>query len=116
MPKAPTRKQFDLDFSPDADGTEHVLAGLTVTCRSTSRRVFDELTDLGIDDQIDRFLTEYVVEWDLQDPDTGTLVPRTPEGVADLEPWIPLAMLRAWGSGLYTIPAPLGKSSNGGTD
>jgi hypothetical protein len=114
--KAPIRTEILLDFSPDIDGAEHPLADLTVKCRSTSRKVFDELTDLGIDDQIDRFLTEFVISWDLQDPETGKAIPKTPDGVADLEPWIPLAMLRAWGSALYTIPGPLGKSLSGGTD
>jgi hypothetical protein len=114
--KAPTRTEIVLDFSPEADGTDHPLAGLTVKCRSTSRRVFDELTELGIDDQLDRFLAEFVISWDLQDPDTGEVCAQTPEGVAELEPWIPMAMLRAWGTALYSIPAPLGNRSNGGTD
>jgi len=107
--KAPTRSEIVLEFPPEEDGTEHPLAGLMVRCRSVSRNTFDELTELDVDAQIEKFITEYVIEWDLQHPN-GKAVAKTMADLGELEAWIGLSIMNTWGRSLYRVPAPLARS------
>jgi hypothetical protein len=107
--KAPARSEIQLEFPPDEDGTEHPLQALSVLCRSVSRNEFNKLTDLDIDEQLEKFITEYVIEWDLQHQN-GKIVALTMADVGEEEAWIALAIMNAWGRALYRVPTPLAQS------
>lgn len=110
----PKRKIFNLDFT----GTEHDGLHATVRGVSTGQALDIEAARAdGSDDAIRGMLeliAEQLIEWNVEDPDTGEPVPANLDGVRALEIGLNLAIVNAWLTAMAGVPAPLESGSTSG--
>jgi chemotaxis regulatin CheY-phosphate phosphatase CheZ len=57
---------------------------------------------------------KYLVEWDLADPVTGEIVPRTLEGIRSVEKPVIAAIIASWHLAMMAVPVPLKQASMNG--
>lgn len=109
------RKTYTLQFEDDED-----LKGLEVKLRGLNTGQvldLDAARQDGSDDAVRSMLqlmADQLVEWNLEDPDTGEPVPATLEGVRSLDFDLNWKIIDAWQAAVSGVPAPLDDGSNSG--
>lgn len=118
----PKRRTFVLRFEDD------IYAGLVVKARSVKLRSFLRVATLVQMDannvqpeDVEKFtdlfreFAKALVEWNLEDEDTGEPVPPTLDGILSQDTDFVMPIIKAWFDGIAGISSPLGvPSSNGG--
>jgi hypothetical protein len=115
----PKRTKYRLLFDDDPE-----LDGLEVTARSAELGVFLDLMGLARKDieqmgaeEVERLLVrfgELLVDWNVDDPDTGERLPANLTGLRTLEFPLVLSMVNAWVTVLSGAPGPLSRPSSDG--
>ncbi|MFI1472031.1 hypothetical protein [Streptomyces wuyuanensis] len=112
---AAKRKIYELKFDDDED-----LKGLEVTLKGLNTGQVLELDAARQDGSEDairsmlQLLASQLVEWNMEDPDTGEPVPTTLEGVHSLDFDLNWKIIDAWQAAVSGVSAPLEDGSNSG--
>lgn len=117
----PNRRVFVLRFEDDD------YAGLVVKARSVKLGAFLGVASLvNLDPgnvsaaDVDRFTDLFrefaaaLVEWNLEDEDTGQPVPATLEGIQTQDTDFVMPIIKAWFDAIAGVSAPLGRTSSDG--
>jgi hypothetical protein len=112
------RKVYNLDF----EGTEY--EGLQVKVRGLTTGEYLEIVSLSApstegDEETEKMLrlfSSHLVSWNLEDEETGEIVPTTYEGVITNDFVMNMFIVNAWTAALASVPEKTEKKSSTGDD
>jgi hypothetical protein len=110
------RKVYHLDFA----GTEY--DGLVVKVRGLTTGEYLDLVSLSAPgdegnketEGMLRLFASHLVDWNLEDEDSGEIVPKTYEGIKGNDFTMNMAIINAWTDALVSVPEDTEKKSGSG--